>query len=408
MSVFQEKVLGPAEDALCGRIVSVPIHLNRVDDMISIRKKVYSLFSGGTGSGKTSFVDDTYVLNPYMWWYESRDMHDIKFRVLYRSMERQLGSKLAKWACWKLYRDTGKILDSDTLMGYRKTKIDQDTWKMIVNCRDWADEMLDYVDVIDGRTSPKDLDRWIDTYAAKHGVILSSDELNIYQHLGHNNKVQVATFDPKCVRTLKNGEQEIYMPLTIGEKAYTIRQDSRLYIENDPKLFTTIILDHIGKINESGYASKKAAIDAASNSMSDARDKYNFSPVVVSQLNRAISDPNRMKMSGGDIAPIIEDIKDSGNTVEDSDLVLSLFNPYRYRVYDEGGMYKGYNIAHQFLAPGGENRFRLLSVLKNSYGKDDVEYGLRFWGEFGGFATLPRPDNHLDISTVVGEIQLGK
>lgn len=98
--------------------------------------------------------------------------------------------------------------------------------------------------------------------------------------------------------------------------------------------------------------------------------------------------------------------------IEDSDLVLSIFNPFRYKAYDDNGMYKGYNIRDQMVNPQGYNRYRLLSILKNSYGIDDVDFGLKFLGEVNDFTTLPRPgiDNSIthELQKVYTEIQQGK
>ena len=57
-----------------------------------------------------------YVLNPYMWWQANKDVTDVSFKVLYRSMERSRSQKLTKWVCWKLNQDYGALIDSDTLL----------------------------------------------------------------------------------------------------------------------------------------------------------------------------------------------------------------------------------------------------------------------------------------------------
>ena len=87
-------------------------------------------------------------------------------------------------------------------------------------------------------------------------------------------------------------------------------------------------------------------------------------------------------------------------------MVISLFNPFRFHSYDEKGMYKGYNIRDRMVSPGGYNRYRLLSILKNSYGIDDVDYGLKFLGEVSTFMTLPRPEDPR-LNQVYNDIALG-
>lgn len=94
-----------------------------------------------------------------------------------------------------------------------------------------------------------------------------------------------------------------------------------------------------------------------------------------------------------------------------ADLVLALFNPFRYKSYDDLGMYKGYNIRDRMVNPNGYNRYRLLSILKNSYGIDDVDFGLKFLGEVNDFTTLPRTSTDsvsAELTRVYQEIQQGK
>ena len=76
-----------------------------------------------------------------------------------------------------------------------------------------------------------------------------------------------------------------------------------------------------------------------------------------------------------------------------SDTVLALFNPHKIGL--EEFPTGGYKI-NKLILPDGENRFRALTVLKNSYGVDDVTYGLGFLGGIGKFAELKKPDEMVD------------
>ena len=408
MSIFEEEVLNPVRNAMEGKILQIPTHLDRFKDIVSIKKNIYTVIAGNSGSGKTSLLDDVYVLNPYMWWQANKDKTDVTFKVLYRSMERSRSQKLAKWACWKLNQDYDALIDSDTLLGYKKTKINEDVWNAIVMCRDWADEMLDYIDVRDGRTTPSEYNSWIINHALKQGTLFLSDLEGVYNAKTPKNYIK--RFSEGEFITLKNGDKELICNFTVGDTKVKMRQNTRLYIPDRPNEITVVIADHVGKAKtEQGLSSDKQVIDAVSGHNSDARDIFGYSPVLVSQLNRDIGNIQRVKYSDGDLAPQLEDLKGSSCTTEDADLVLSLFNPFRYKSYDDNGMYKGYNIRDNMVSPLGYNRYRLLSILKNSYGVDDVDFGLRFWGEVNVFATLPRPDSDLyELQKVYNEIQQGK
>src|SRR5690554_1264132 len=103
MSIFEKEVLQPVRDALDGKVLRIPIHLERVSEVLSLRKNIYTIVGGNTGSGKTSFVDDTFVLKPFQLWHKLKDTTDVSFRVLYRPLERSRRLILTMWTCWTLY-----------------------------------------------------------------------------------------------------------------------------------------------------------------------------------------------------------------------------------------------------------------------------------------------------------------
>jgi hypothetical protein len=120
-----------------------------------------------------------------------------------------------------------------------------------------------------------------------------------------------------------------------------------------------------------------------SSELRHARDFYGFSPVVVSQFNRSISNITRLKSN--DVEPQLEDFKDSSSTQEDCDVALALFDPIRYKVADPSG-YELERLIDEF----GAKYFRNARLIKNSYGEDDVRIGLGFFGKLGIFKELPK------------------
>ena len=67
---------------------------------------MYYLIGGLTGSGKTSFIDDAFVLNPVDWALSQEGRASgIKVKVWYRSMERSRTYKFAKWTSRKIFLD---------------------------------------------------------------------------------------------------------------------------------------------------------------------------------------------------------------------------------------------------------------------------------------------------------------
>jgi len=117
-----------------------------------------------------------------------------------------------------------------------------------------------------------------------------------------------------------------------------------------------------------------------SKTLVDFRNKCNWTPIVVQQLNRTLSSVDRFKLDR--VEPQLSDFKDTGNTQEDANIVMSIFSPMRYDIQK----YRGYKIDTL------KDRFRSLSLLKNRDGDADKTIGLKFLGEIGLFRELPRAD----------------
>jgi replicative DNA helicase len=202
--------------------------------------------------------------------------------------------------------------------------------------------MNDVITIIDGPDNPIGIAKNLKTHALKHGNIEEIDEWN------------------------------------------------KRYVPHDPNVVTIVVIDHIGLLKlTKDHSTKKQAIDKMSDELRYARDFYGYTPVVVSQFNRDISNPIRIK--NGDVEPQLEDFADSSQTQNDADVVLALFDPMRYKVADPSG----YNL-DKLKDDYGAKYFRSLRLIKNSYGEDDVRIGLGFLGSIGMFKELPRKKDITD------------
>jgi hypothetical protein len=322
------------ELGLAGRNNGIPMGFNRLNRYIGIRKSIYFLVGGLTGSGKTSFIDDAFVLNPFD-WYISQDNPGVKLRIIYRSMERSRTYKLAKWVSRKIFLDQGIVLPVSKLLGWNE-KMSKDEHDLFMMYEDYIGRMDDVITIIDGPENAVGIAKELKAHALQNGRIEQVDEFNKRYFPNHENEI------------------------------------------------TIVILDHIGLLKTTkDQTTKKQAIDKMSDELRYARDFYGYTPVVVSQFNRDISNPIRIK--NGDVEPQLEDFAESSQTQNDADVVLALFDPMRYKVADPSG-YDLNKLKDQF----GAKYFRNLRLIKNSYGEDDVRIGLGFMGQIGMFKELPK------------------
>jgi hypothetical protein len=329
------------QSGMDGRNNGIPMGFNRLNRYIGIRKSMYTLVGGLTGSGKTSFIDDAYVLNPFDWYISKANTTDIKLKIIYRSMERSGTYKLAKWISRKIFMDEGYIIPVPKLLGWTE-KMTKDEHDLFLMYEDYAEKMKETITIIGGPENPVGIAKELKAHAEANGRIEQLDQFN------------------------------------------------KVYIPNNENEVTLVVIDHIGLLKTTtAQPTKKQAIDKMSDELRYARDFYGYSPVVVSQFNRDISSPMRLK--NGDVEPQLEDFADSSSTQNDADVVLALFDPMRYKVEDPSG-YDLNKLRDEF----GAKYFRSLRLIKNSYGEDDVRIGLGFLGQIGMFKELPKQRDMLD------------
>ena len=328
------------EKGLMGRNSGIPMGFNRLNKYIGIRKSIYFLVGGLTGSGKTSFIDDAFVLNPFDWYIGQKDPK-LKLRIIYRSMERSRTYKLAKWISRRIFLDHGLIIPVGKMLGWND-KMTKDEHDLFLMYEDYMNEMQSVITIIDGPENPVGIAKELKAHALQNGRIEQLDEFN------------------KC------------------------------YSPNNENEITLVIIDHIGLLKlTKDQPTKKQAIDKMSDELRYARDFYGYTPVVVSQFNRDISNPIRIK--NGDVEPQLEDFAESSSTQNDADVVLALFDPMRYKVADPSG-YDLNKLKDEF----GAKYFRNLRLIKNSYGEDDLRIGLGFMGQIGMFKELPKRKDMTD------------
>lgn len=328
------------ELGLSGRNNGIPMGFDRLNRYIGIRKSMYFLVGGLTGSGKTSFIDDAFVLNPFDWYIMQKDP-GVKLRIVYRSMERSRTYKLAKWVSRKIFIDHALIVPVSKLLGWNE-KMSKDEHDLFLMYEDYMNQMNDVITIIDGPENAVGVAKELKAHALQHGKIEQVDEFN-----------------------------------------------KRYFPDNENEI-TIVIIDHIGLLKTTkDQTTKKQAIDKMSDELRYARDFYGYTPVVVSQFNRDISNPIRIK--NGDVEPQLEDFAESSQTQNDADVVLALFDPMRYKVADPSG----YDL-NKLKDDYGAKYFRNLRLIKNSYGEDDVRIGLGFMGQIGMFKELKKRKDMTD------------
>lgn len=331
MSVFK-RIKAEIDRGREGYNHGIPFGLPKTEEVVDGNtRETYTLIISNSGSGKTSLALYAYVYKPIVQTLDSDD-----FKVLYFSLEMNELSLYIKLLSIYIFETYGIQLSYKEILSKKKGYIlSPEHYELVNQCEPWVNKVEKKLEIYDKSVTAKSM----------YGVIKSRLK-------------DMGTFS----------ETESRM----------------IYTPNNPNLIYNIVIDHIGLLTASQGNSLKQEIDLASSCLVTLRERCGISPVVIQQTNRDQGNIERFKQ--GKSAFTINDAKDSGNTVQDCNVMLALYNPNR----DSLKKYKGYDISQL------GNTFRSLMILKNRFGDCDVEVGMNFFGGINSFSELPKPDEIYD------------
>lgn len=333
MSIFNT-ILQEVDRGRQGLNLGSSMGLPKLEGIIDgVNQGTYTLIISSSGSGKSSFSLYSYVYRPLM-----DHLDDDNFKVLYVSLEMSALSMFIKLMSIYIFETFGKRLSyKEILSRKRGYKLDDEGYRMILQCKDWIEKI--------------------------------EKKLEFYD----KNVGADALYAILCSRLEKLGK-------------FTETETRKIYTPNNPDLVYLVVLDHIGLLKTKQGRTLKQEMDLASSYLVTLREMCNISPVVIQQANRDHGNIERFK--AGKSAFTMNDAKDSGNTVNDCNIMLALFDPFKEGLKS----YRGYDIENM------QGKFRTCQVLKNRFGESDVEVGLNFFGEINYFIELPTPDKISDYS----------
>ena len=345
MSIINTKVeslFDKIDLGIKGHSVGIPLPIPKLSKVINgLRPKTYTLYGGLSGSGKTSTVDYLYIVGLYEYILKHPELRN-KLKIFYFSMERSTDYKLAKWLALKIKIDHDFNLDVADIIGWNEPGKMGEHRSLLESYIPYLNDLLSFVDIYEGSLNPT-------------GV------RNI------------------CYKHLQNPE--------IGE-IVKIDEHRAKYTPVDPSIINLGIIDHLGCLKkEKELRRGKETIDKMVEYVRVLRDFYNMAWVDISQVNRSISDPQRLRMGDVELQP--DDFKESSEPFESCDICVSLFDPSRYKL--DSFM----NYSHKYFMDNGIYRFRAIKVLKNSFGIDNVRIPTTFFGESGLLEEIPLADKLL-------------
>lgn len=141
-------------------IPSFPIYNDVVGNIVP---GTFTVIGGLPGAGKTSFMDQNYVLNPLYRWYRAEDGHVPDVKVLYFSFKNNKNIKIKTFLCNYAMTFSQLRLDVNTLISSKNRRFDLDDSELglnvLENSKGFFNAVLDnrMLQIFDGEFSPEDM-----------------------------------------------------------------------------------------------------------------------------------------------------------------------------------------------------------------------------------------------------------
>ncbi len=172
--------------------------------------------------------------------------------------------------------------------------------------------------------------------------------------------------------------------------------EKETYTPNHPNHIVLVVTDYVGVLDKEkdDQGIKKVRLDKYSTVMRRARDVYGFSPINIQQLSREVNNALRVKLN--DVKPKLSDIADTSELARDADVVLAVFEPWRYLPEDTETDLAGYDL-HKLKDDKGYKYYRTLHILKSSFDGDGITMSCSFHPMTGILKNMPKaPKDMLD------------
>ena len=329
---LEEQILNEIDRGRAGFNHGITMGMPKLESIMDGNtRETYTLIMSNSGSGKTSFALYSYVYNPLIAHLDDND-----YKCLFISLEMNEISLYIKLLSIYIFETYGIQLSYKEILSRKREYILSDEhYELVKACIPWVTKVKKHLEIYDKKASAKTVYAILKQRLEKMG---------------------------KFVET----------------------ETRQIYIPNNQNLVYNVVIDHIALITPSDGRKLKEEIDLLSAYLVTLREKCKISPVVIQQANREQGNIERFK--AGKSAFSINDAKDTGNTVQDCNVMIAIYNPYR----DGLKTYRKYNI--EVL----QGAFRSIMVLKNRFGDCDAEVGCNFFGGINYFSELKKPDEIYD------------
>lgn len=360
---LRENLMREVDKGMQGKNGCIPFPIAKLDDYIEIAKNTNYLFVGDTGSGKSTLSQEL-ILNILDWYFDNvyQKTDDLKLSIIYLGMERKQYMYSAKWISRIIFKKDGILIPVKKILGRKRKrdangkftkeydKLTSHEYNLVDKYSKIFDEWEkdDVFTCIEGTHNATGISKFIQGFAERHGEVKKKDK---------------DTEGPLA--------KDVYIP----------KHDNHIVI---------MATDYVGIIDsekDSTTGQRKPKLDKYSETMRKARDFYGWSPLNIQQLSRAVSGTDRLKLN--DVKPKLSDIADTSDLARDADVVVAIFDPYRYLQDGTTTDPIGYKLT-ALKDDKGVKYYRSLYILKNSFDAEGIVVGVALHPFTGIIKAMPK------------------
>ena len=334
------------QNRLEGKLNCIPWSFKRLTKVLpGIQKERYQIITASSKVGKSQITDYLYVLEPIEFVINNPNTN-VKVKIFYFSLEMSKEDKLMNFLSYKIYKDTGKVIDPLHLQSvFNHYILDDEIEALLDKYDEWFTKLEEIVTIIDSTRNAYGIYKTVRDYCLANGKL-------------HTKNIMIEGVPTEV--------EDYYEP-------------------NNPDEYVIVITDHASLLQpEKGTTLWDAMFLFSSNYCMKLRDRFKCCVVTIQQQS-ADQEKQQYTFKGDSIVeklrPSADGLADCKLTGRDVDLMIGLFAPARYKIKS----HNSYDITKL------NDNYRELSIILNRKGISNATVDLYFNGACNFFRELEDP-----------------
>lgn len=346
---------------LDGKINCIPLSFPRLRAYLpGIEKRRYNIITANQKVGKSKLADYILVYEPFFYAIEHPDQ--LRLKILYFTLEMGKEEKFYDFLCHLLYRlDRIRIGPTDLKSTSADKPVPQEILDLIDSERyqKYIRKFKETVTYIDSERNPTGINKYCRNFALSRGKF-HFKKIIVKNELGLEEEKEIIDY----------------------------------YEPDDKDEYVLVILDNYSNLMQESGMNKMQTIEKMSKYFITQRDQFNFNITAIQHQAQAQEGIENQKLNK--MMPSSDGLADCKTTTRDVNLILGLYNPFKYGLKD----YEGYDITRF------RNNIRFIQVIED---RDNGAAGqvcpLFFDGAVSVFNELPLPTDKDGITKCLNYIE---